>query len=114
MALTSQLPIYIDTYNLLKRLLTLVARMPRAYRFNVGERMVNTALDMMALIGETNATRDKVVLIEQLLRKYEMLRMLLRLVYESQGLSSRQYAPFVELLDKIGRQATGWKNHYLR
>lgn len=112
MALSETLPIYLDTYELLRRLMRLVPRLPKVYRYNIGQRLLDTCLDLMVLIYETNASREKLPLLERLLRKYEVLTMLMRLLFEEQQLTSQQYAPYVELLAKIGRQATGWKNHY--
>lgn len=71
-------------------------------------------LDMIGLEFEANSQYGaaKVPYIDRLLNRLSMLRMLLRQMKEHNVIDSRQLAHYVLLLDKIGKQANGWKKHY--
>ena len=114
MAKNEELPIFLDSYEVLTHLLTLVPKMPKVYRFNVGQRMIDACLDMIAMAFEANSQYDKakVPYINRLLNRHSMLRMLLRQMNEHGVIDSRQHAMFILQLDKIGKQAHGWIRHY--
>lgn len=114
MAKNEELPIFLDTYAVLTHLLDLVPRLPKVYRYNVGQRMLDACLDMIGLEFEANSQYGaaKVPLIDRLLNRLSMLRMLLRQMMEHKVIDSRQLALYILLMDKIGKQANGWKKHY--
>lgn len=114
MAKNEELPIFLDSYEVLTHLLTLVPKMPKVFRFNVGQRMIDACLDMIGLEFEANSQYGaaKVPVIDRLMNRHSMLRMLLRQMKEHNVIDSRQLAHYVLLLDKIGKQANGWKKHY--
>ncbi|MBQ8969544.1 MAG: four helix bundle protein [Bacteroidaceae bacterium] len=113
MALSESLPVYRQSYELLQHILLLVPKLPRIYRFNVGQRLIDSALDVLSLIYEANASRDKVQPLTRLARQYEMTTMLLRVLYDTHVIGAKQAAFFIQLTTGIGRQITAWKNHYL-
>ena len=55
---------------------------------------------------------NKVAYINRLLNHHSILRMLLRQMKEHGVIDSRQLAQYIILMDKIGKQANGWKKHY--
>ncbi len=112
MAKSEELPIYRDTLDLLDRLLTMTKNFPRFYRFGMGQRMVEMNLDMLSLIYRANRSYEKQSVISELLDQHHMLQMLFRLCVRQQVITERQYAQVVVLLDRIGKQGTGWRNHY--
>lgn len=114
MAKNEELPIFLDAYQLLTHLLSLVPKMPKVYRFNVGQRMLDACLDLIGLVFEANTQygTNKIPYINQLLNRLSMLKMLLRQMKEHHVIDSRQLAQYIILMDKIGKQANGWKNHY--
>ncbi len=114
MAKNEELPIFLDTYEVLTHLLDMVPKMPKVYRFNVGQRMLDACMDMIGLEFEANSQYGaaKVQYIDRLLNRLSMLRMLLRQMKEHGVLDSRQMAHYILSLDKIGKQANGWKKHY--
>ena len=103
-----------DSYELLTHLLTLVPNMPKVFRFNVGQRMLDACLDMIGLVFEANSQYGaaKIPYLDRLMNRHSMLRMLLRQMKEHDVIDSRQMARYIILLDKIGKQANGWKKHY--
>lgn len=111
MAQSEELPLFRDCYNLLNRLIPLTQSFPRFLRYSVGSRMVDLALDMVTLIYRANSSYDKLPALVDLQDRYRMLQMLFRVCVEQRLLSERQYAAQALLLDKIGRQLTGWRQY---
>lgn len=111
MSLSEDLPIYRDTYRLLNNLLRLTQEFPRFFRYNLSNRMVDLNLDMLSLIYRANSSYEKVGVITEFQDKYRMLQMLFRVCVEQKVITEHRYACFALLLDKIGKQATGWKQY---
>lgn len=114
MALSEDLPIFRDTYQLLLLVLQLKNNLPRSHRYDLGTRMVTYCLNMAELVREANTTHDKVPVLERLLRCHGNLTMALRACGDMGLFGTKKHAQFILLLTKIGKQATAWKNHYSR
>ena len=112
MALSEELQVFRDTYDLLLRVCDLQPKLPRLYRYTVGERLVNQVLDTLSLIYEVNSGQDKQSALSRLQRSHQMTVLLLRLLSDRRVLTPQQFAPYVQLETRIGRQITGWKNYY--
>lgn len=111
MALSEELYIYKDTYYLLNMLLPLTQSFPRFYRYGLGSRMVDLNLDMLSLIYKANSSYEKIAVLTEFQDRYRMLQMLFRVCVEQRVITERQYARYALQLDKIGKQATGWKQY---
>lgn len=107
MALSEELPLYRDTYRLLNNLLILTQDFPRFFRYSMGSRMVDLTLDMLSLIYKANSSYEKVGVLTEFLE----LQMLFRVCVEQKVITERKYASFGLLLEKIGKQATSWKQY---
>ena len=65
-------------------------RFPRAHRFVLGDRIANTALDILEGLGEASHLRDKRAVLRGVHLKLERLRsLLLRMSQDLQALSLR-------------------------
>lgn len=111
MALSEDLPLYRDTYRLLNNLLALTQDFPRFFRYSMGSRMVDLTLDMLSLIYKANSSYEKVGKLTEFLDRYQMLQMLFRVCVEQKVITERKYASFGLLMEKIGKQATSWKQY---
>ena len=112
MALAKNLPIYKVAYDLLSVAVDYVQNMPRPFKAAIGGRVRDLCIDIVLLILRANCSRDKVPHIEQLRERVEELEILLRLCQDKRFISKPQYARAVELTTSVGKQATGWRNHY--
>ena len=70
MALSHDLPIYLATMKLLSLTIEKTKCYPRFYRYTVGEKMVNSNLDMLSLIYRANSNDEKISMMIELLIKY--------------------------------------------
>ena len=111
MSLSEELPLYRDTLKLLNLTWEKTKSYPKYYRYTLGERMVNINLDMLSLIYKANSNYDKIPILTEFLNKYRMITMLFRVCVEQHVINERQYANVALLLQKIGKQATSWKQY---
>lgn len=109
MALTEELPIYRATYRLLNMLIRATQDFPRFYRYSIGTRMVDVCLDMSMLLYKANSCYEKVEVLKEFLSRFGMLQMLLRVCTEQQVIDTKKATAFAIEMEKIGKQATGWK-----
>lgn len=96
---------------MLNNLLVLTQEFPRFFRYSIGNRMVDLNLDMLSLIYRANSSYEKVGILTDFLDRYRMVQMLFRVCVEQKVITERRYASFGLLLEKIGKQATSWKQY---
>ena len=108
------MPIFKAAYDLLEELMGLARELPKFFRYSVGTRMVDLCLDLLGQVYRANMSQEgRAEVLTDLLIDYRQLLMLLRVCYRQKALSSGRYANLINLLDTIGRQATGWRNKTL-
>lgn len=89
-----------------------VAKFPRAHKFTVGDRLVETCLDITAgLVDATylpHRSREKLARLHRASRDLTRARVLVRLAQRLSLISRRQREFFAERSDDIGRMLGGW------
>ena len=85
-----------------------VEKLPRSYRLTLGDRMINSSLDLYLLLVEAQYSRDKRRILKQANLELEKLRHLLRLSQELTDLSLKSYHYICAELDQVGRMIGGW------
>lgn len=78
-------------YALTRWLAERVARFPKAHHYTVGQRMVNTLLDVQELLIEAHYSKEKRELLRRVNLLLERLRLLTRLAKDLHCLSLSQY-----------------------
>lgn len=114
MAISSNLPIYKVTYDLLMKVAEFTRSMPRDFKRSIGERIREECVALVLLIYRANCATHKAPHLSELLERLQVAELLLRLSRDMHLISTKQYAQAVELSDRIGKQANGWKKHYER
>ena len=104
-------PVISKTRDLLTYLLERIAGFPRAYRFVLGERIGNLALDVLEHLLEAAYSRRKQEALRRANLDLEKLRHLLRTACELKCLSLRQYEYVSRAVDEVGRMTGGWIKH---
>jgi hypothetical protein len=97
-------------YEYTKWLLARVDQFPKNQRFILGQRLVDTCLDIQERLIEGAYTRgsEKRVHLGAANRKIEVLRWLVRLAHERELLSQRQYSHSSERMSECGRTLGAW------
>ena len=88
-----------------------VEKLPRSYRFTLGDRMINSSLDLYLLLVEAQYSRDKRRILKQANLELEKLRHLLRLSQELTDLSLKSYHYICAELDRVGKMIGGWQKN---
>ena len=109
MALFDQLPIYKATYDFSIRILHVVTHFPREYKYTIGQKLQDQALDLIIHIYKVNSAKDKVNLLIEMEEKIQVLYLLLRVSRDMKLMSIETFASIVEMVDAISVQAKGWQ-----
>ena len=88
-----------------------VEELPRSYRFTLGDRMINSSLDLYLLLVEAQYSRDKRRILKQANLELEKLRHLWRLSQELTDLSLKSYHYICAELDQVGKMIGGWQKN---
>lgn len=116
--LVANTQIYLDCRKLLDAILDITPSFPRAYKFSIGSRLHDLAINLMSEISAAYINRDRAVRIQHLVNfqaDFEVLKTLLRIAGERKWiLGKSKHADIIELTDAIGKQSTAWKNSLLK
>ena len=116
--LVSNKQIYLDCRKLLDAILDITPSFPRSYKFSIGSRLHDLAINLMSEISAAYINRDRAVRIQHLVNfqaDFEVLKTRLRIAGERKWiLGQSKHADIIELTDAIGKQSTAWKNSLLK
>ena len=116
--LVSNTQIYLDCRKLLDAILDITPSFPRSYKFSIGSRLHDLAINLMSEVSAAYINRDRAVRIQHLVNfqaDFEVLKTLLRIAGERKWiLGKSKHADIIELTDAIGKQSTAWKNSLLK
>lgn len=105
--LVSNTQIYLDSRKLLDVILDVTPNFPRQYKFTIGNKMHDLAVDLMSDISAAYINRDRATRIQYLLNfqsKFEVLKTLLRIAGERKWiLGISHHAEIIELLAAVPR-----------
>ncbi|MCL2040755.1 MAG: four helix bundle protein [Bacteroidales bacterium] len=110
MALYYDLPVYKDTYLLVRHLFQITQEFPKEYKYSLGQDMKRDALQLVRSIYRANKAEKKREHLEQFLDDFELLKLEIRLCVDLRILSIRKQAELSHLIESIGKQITGWRN----
>jgi hypothetical protein len=102
------------TYDLTLWIVQKVEKFPKSYRFSVGQRLIDAALDLLLLLVEAAYRRDKRETLRTAGLRTNALRFLLRLANDLKLLPPSSYGFATEQLDEVGRMVGGWERSIAR
>ncbi|MCP5097175.1 MAG: diversity-generating retroelement protein Avd [Chloroflexi bacterium] len=108
--MSSEMIIFIRTYDLLRWLLPKRERFPKQYRSTVTQRLLDAALDVQEALLMAQAYQGKIRLrhLRSADAHLSKVRLYLRLAHEWKWLSPGQYAHVSQMVAEIGRLLGGW------
>lgn len=112
MALHTQLPIHKTGSELLGLVARIHAQMPRGFKRTVGDKIVSHCSEMLDLMALANATQstDRAQHIRNILTHNRAATVWLRVGFDLRVVSKETWAQSVQMLDSVGKQASGWLN----
>lgn len=112
--ITSELPVYKDTFDLVSLIMDYTPVFPKAYKHTIGQKLTNVSLELFEYLQLANRSVDdrayRVKMLEGYLIKFELIKVLVRLCGEKRIITVKQLGRLSVLLEKIGKQVTAWKN----
>ena len=108
MKASSDLSVITKVYDLILWLVPIVARLPRSYRFVLGERMERNLYGILELLIRAKYRREKAALLDDANVGLEVLRFHTRLAKDLELLSIERYEHAAKRINEIGRELGGW------
>ncbi len=109
MGLYDELPVYKASYDLLIEIFKFVRNFSKEFKYTIGENLKTEGIELIKLIYQANASRDKVERIRQAREKIEMLRLYLRLMKDMRQINIPKFVFINEKIEVVSRQLIGWQ-----
>ena len=109
MALYYDLPVYKDTYKLVRLIFEYTKEYPREYKYTLGQDMKRDSLSLVRSIYRANRSFDKKEHLEEFLDNFEILKLEVRLSYDMRTMTIKHHAELSKLMDDIGKQLNAWR-----
>jgi hypothetical protein len=104
----TELPIIQKTYNLIKWYVPILNKLPRNYKFTLGDRMVNKLYDILEDLIAARFASEKVVILTKINLKLDIVRYQTRLLYDFELMKVDRYNYVSQLLKEIGIDLGAW------
>lgn len=103
-----ELPIIQKTYDLIKWYVPILHRLPRDYRFTLGDRMIIGLYSLLEELIQARYTRDKVSQLQGINSQLDILRYQTRLLLDFELIQAKRYEFASELINAVGLDLGGW------
>jgi hypothetical protein len=103
-----ELKIYRDISELIKRVFIIVKNFPRDYKFTLGTKIQNTALECADLIYKSARHKEKFAYLDDLVSNLDFLSFLIRTGKDMNIITEKQYELYIEISRPCVKQASGW------
>lgn len=111
----NDLPIIQKTYDLILWYVPILQRIPRDYKFSLGDRLIKGLYDLLEGLIQARFAKEKQVLLATLNTQLDILRYQTRLLLDFQIISVQRYEYIATQLNGIGCDLGGWaKQQHLR
>ena len=106
--MATELHIIQKTYDLIKWYVPILNRLPRDHKFQLGSRMIGGLYELLEGLIVARYQRDKLLQLQGLNSKLDILRHQTRLLLDFNLLSHRRYQYVGKLMNEIGQDLGGW------
>lgn len=108
------MPLYLEILELLRTEYTIFHNLPKAYKFSLGQDIINRTWNIIDLfiIAQTSSDEPaKGLIIEQISQQFDCLKLRIRFLTELKLISLGQSAHVSVYLVKIGKMIGSWRKH---
>lgn len=74
----------------------------------MGQKLDNITLEILELLFSVPAAQNKIITLQQISIKLDLLKVLLRIAKDSQAINNKNYLELETILQEIGRMLGGW------
>lgn len=91
----------------------ILATFPKAKRYTLGQKLDQTALDILEFIFKinTSAKEQRLETLKTISSKVDLLKVLIRLAHDDKTLNTKSYLILQERLQEIGKMIGGWTRY---
>ena len=109
MVIYNELPIYKSCYTLLVTTTRLCKKLPQSYKYNVGQHLHTSLVELVITIFKANSFREKrKEYLNNAREQIELIRLLVRLCKDLWGFAYLDYVDLQPLIEDISKQLAGW------
>ncbi|NJM48154.1 MAG: diversity-generating retroelement protein Avd [Alkalinema sp. RU_4_3] len=105
---SQELPIIQKTYDLIKWYVPHLNKLPRNHKFVLGDRIAAGLYDVMESLIQARYSRDKLIHLNEINTKLEILRYQTRLLHDFNLLDIRRFEFVSTGFNEIGKELGGW------
>ncbi len=109
MALYYELPIYKSCYDLLIIVFKLVKNFQKEYKYTIGERLKNEAIEMVIQIFRANVSREKYQHLLKARESVELVRLMIRVLYDLKQIDVKKLVEVNLKIEEISKQFAAWE-----
>ena len=116
MALYFNLPVYKESYDMLLLIFQYTSKLPKDYKYTLGERLKNEVTEVLVAIFEASQFKDKnkAVTIQKSLNSLEKCRLYIRILKDLNVWGVSKQATINQKIESISKQLTQWSIHTAR
>lgn len=114
MAIYDNLPVFKETYDLLLMFIRQGIHLQRESRYTIGQEVKKELMGLCIDIYEANAATEKEDFIAEARKKIVAIKLNLRLLHDTQQISTKQFAIFVDKIETVSKQLAAWINYIRR
>lgn len=106
-----RLQIYKDSYALTGKIYTAIPQMAKLHKYTLGERMLDSSLEMFKWITLINKAKGKerVEMMGHFFVNFEQLRVYLRICSDNKIIKIKSLVGMFKLIENISKQLSGWR-----
>lgn len=110
MSKPDDLPLYLAVYKLTKYLYILVKNFPKAYKYTLGQNILDLSWETLdcVILANSLPNKQKPDHIRQASTAFDKSKIRLRLAHEIKIISDRKRAHLMEKNEEIGKMLAGW------
>lgn len=109
MAISTELPVYKASYDLLLAIYRMVKHFAREYKYSLGENLKNQAVELLTLIYRANSRQDKVETIRSAREHLEVIRLHVRLTKDLHQINTEKFVFINSNIENVSKQLSGWQ-----
>lgn len=111
MALSNELPVYIDTLKYIQAVINTNKNFPRDIKHTIGQKWIEKSIELPTYIVKANMFKsEREAYLTDFICEFEFCKMVVNLAGENRWISRKQQSNLMYLEAQIGKQVTAWKN----
>lgn len=106
--MSDDLPIIQKTYDLIKWYVPILHRLPRDYKFTLGERIIMGLYSLLEELIQARYSNEKLLRLQAINSKLDILRHQTRLLLDFDLMQAPRYEFASQLINAVGVDLGGW------